>query len=944
MNMHPHPGAGNSSIPSSYPNQMPRGQQHQQPPMASMNIGHDHSGPPPNSFIPPTIAYPVPSRAQYPPQPPPGMINSNPNMMPNQNQSILGNLNAPQQQQQQQQGSEGNKMRVFTGTVKKMHGNFGFVDDDVYFQLNTVKGPPPKLGDRVLVEAAYNANMPFKWNASRVQVLPHVSSNDVSGPMQQQLQRQLQPNQGVKVRDGDRDRNRGRRDRDRARAKPDADNDPSRANGNSTPSGRLRGQSCDRHPRPTSAPRNAGKGDESARRRSRSPRRPTSAGDSTESTNMRHRSRSPRRNHHGHHSSLDEPISPPYRVAIPKISTAAEEAGVMTLKSRYPNLYIPSDFFSAQFSWSTAFDTQSQFPLMRKKAPLKVHVFPKDVETLDADGEGPRGAVNADDCSHEYSAKVMLPSWPSFREVCDQTLGSLGSSKPSPAPTAEPRHPTRCLEFLVGTKNRNEIGAIGGPWSPSLDGKNPAENPHVLINTAVRTVSDSLVKFCDLWCIINLCVLSSFLSIIFLQFKSLTGIDLDGCNTWYKFVELHYFRSAEDYKGKITPAHVETVVIFIPDIWRLQLDVAKWKKSAAAYEVIGQRKLQELADAAPASAAESEAEAAVAEVATADVTGNQMMHWSELDPKNMKIDDLRMQLKLRKLSDAGLKSNLIARMHKAIKADQEADDLAGEMEDREASTAAPSESKPKGKSNRVTRYEREKVNLEKLFFLQEDTPKLVVHPCKTAKGGKFDCAVMSLSVLLDYRQEDQKESSFEVSLFAELFNEMLLRDFGLKIYRTMSTMAKINPVADKTKASGEDVKGKAEGTPSAAVIEAAPVIYTPAIPPFDPFLLVAFVYFDLNRTGYILEKDLGELLETLGLSLSRNQIKSVVSGFAGQDGQKVYYENLCEKYDGSIIMEGQEFMEEDEEEEEDDSLGNMQLVRCLKEKSVEGSGELSERL
>lgn len=44
-----------------------------------------------------------------------------------------------------------------------------------------------------------------------------------------------------------------------------------------------------------------------------------------------------------------------------------------------------------------------------------------------------------------------------------------------------------------------------------------------------------------------------------------------------------------------------------------------------------------------------------------------------------------------------------------------------------------------------------------------DKPSIIVHPSATAKGGKFDCTVMSLSVLLDYRQEDNKEHSFEVS-------------------------------------------------------------------------------------------------------------------------------------------------------------------------------------
>lgn len=67
----------------------------------------------------------------------------------------------------------GTKQRVFTGTVTKVHDNFGFVDEDVFFQINAcVKGSNPMVGDRVLVEASYNPTMPFKWNATRIQVLP----------------------------------------------------------------------------------------------------------------------------------------------------------------------------------------------------------------------------------------------------------------------------------------------------------------------------------------------------------------------------------------------------------------------------------------------------------------------------------------------------------------------------------------------------------------------------------------------------------------------------------------------------------------------------------------------------------------------------------------------------------------------------------------------------
>lgn len=64
------------------------------------------------------------------------------------------------------------------------------------------------------------------------------------------------------------------------------------------------------------------------------------------------------------------------------------------------------------------------------------------------------------------------------------------------------QHPTRLIQFLVGLKGKNEPMAIGGPWSPSLDGADPAEDPRVLIKTAIRTT------------------------------RALTGVDLSNCTQW----------------------------------------------------------------------------------------------------------------------------------------------------------------------------------------------------------------------------------------------------------------------------------------------------------------------------------------------------------------------------------------------------------------------------
>lgn len=77
-----------------------------------------------------------------------------------------------------QNANTSTKQRVFTGTVTKVHDNFGFVDEDVFFQTTAcVKGSNPMVGDRVLVEASFNPSMPFKWNATRIQVLPMSMSN-----------------------------------------------------------------------------------------------------------------------------------------------------------------------------------------------------------------------------------------------------------------------------------------------------------------------------------------------------------------------------------------------------------------------------------------------------------------------------------------------------------------------------------------------------------------------------------------------------------------------------------------------------------------------------------------------------------------------------------------------------------------------------------------------
>lgn len=58
-----------------------------------------------------------------------------------------------------------------------------------------MKGSNPIVGDRVLVEASYNLSMPFKWNATRIQVLPMGNSSNTSAQQANQANRQQQQQQ-----------------------------------------------------------------------------------------------------------------------------------------------------------------------------------------------------------------------------------------------------------------------------------------------------------------------------------------------------------------------------------------------------------------------------------------------------------------------------------------------------------------------------------------------------------------------------------------------------------------------------------------------------------------------------------------------------------------------------------------------------------------------------
>lgn len=169
-------------------------------------------------------------------------------------------------------------------------------------------------------------------------------------------------------------------------------------------------------------------------------------------------------------------------------------------------MYIPSDFFFAKLNWSEIFTPENAFSLQR---PCQFHIMHKMIQspllsTIDKDTSqlsDSDASIDPPDANYAYSAKVMLLALPTMAELYEKCFENDDDGG-----YTEGTHPSRLISFLVGIRGRNEPMAIGGPWSPSLDGEDPEKDPSVLIRTAIRTC------------------------------RTLTGIDLSNCTQWYVFV------------------------------------------------------------------------------------------------------------------------------------------------------------------------------------------------------------------------------------------------------------------------------------------------------------------------------------------------------------------------------------------------------------------------
>ena len=238
----------------------------------------------------------------------------------------------------------------------------------------------------------------------------------------------------------------------------------------------------------------------------------------------------------------------------------------------------------------------------------------------------------------------------------------------------------------------------------------------------------------------------------------------------------------------------------------------------------------------------------------------------------------------------------------------------GEQETEEAACLEEQNKEEGAEEITVVLDDRQKEKLASAYKTPS-SPSIFVHPHSKAKSGKFDCRVESLSVLMDYRTEDNKEGTFEVSLFAELFNEMMTRDSAFKIYEALTNAAE-KPKEEKKKDEKKDEKPEIEEVNSKPESVEIPVETSEekveeereasveiteekekVLVTINKKLLFGCTYFDMNHSGYIENKDLEDIIQTLELDLSRAEIKKIANKLASKD--QVNYRPLVDGEEGT---------------------------------------------
>ncbi len=132
--------------------------------------------------------------------------------------------------------------------------------------------------------------------------------------------------------------------------------------------------------------------------------------------------------------------------------------GVMQLRRRYTNLYIPGDFFDVRPAWIASIPLDQP---IRMHSPVAFHILDK---IIDRPSRVDNAILDAPDADSRWQAKVVLLAAPGLDAIRLKAYG-LGSDG-SLDETVDPHSLTRVISFLVGQCECHKQGFSKASLSP----------------------------------------------------------------------------------------------------------------------------------------------------------------------------------------------------------------------------------------------------------------------------------------------------------------------------------------------------------------------------------------------------------------------------------------------------------------------------------------------
>ncbi|GAU51142.1 hypothetical protein TSUD_240810 [Trifolium subterraneum] len=219
------------------------------------------------------------------------------------------------------------------------------------------------------------------------------------------------------------------------------------------------------------------------------------------------------------------------------------ERDYLSIDKRYPRLFISPEFSKAVVNWPKENLKLSMHTPVRKNMVLSSfeHDFVEEESARDSSCK----LLTVQPTSSEqkntvWNAKVIL-----MNGLSRGALEELSSDK-----LLDDRIPHICnfLRFAILKKDHSFM-AVGGPWEPS-DGGDPSNDDNSLIRAALRYTKDII------------------------------QLDLQKCQHWNRFLEIHYDRIGKD--GFFS--HKEITVLYVPDLSDCLPSLDEWRDQWLAHK------------------------------------------------------------------------------------------------------------------------------------------------------------------------------------------------------------------------------------------------------------------------------------------------------------------------------------------------------------------------